>query len=54
VTAYQLHLGISEDLEKDLRAFAEAYGITIAAAARVLLRMALKAEQDAGVDRSDR
>lgn len=39
---YQLHLGISEDLEKKLRAYADARGISIAAAVRVLLTEALK------------
>lgn len=39
---YQLHLGISDDLEKRLRAYADARGITIAAAVRVLLSEALK------------
>lgn len=38
---YQLHLTISDDLEKDLRRHADAYGITIAAAVRILLRQAL-------------
>jgi hypothetical protein len=34
---YQLHLGIGEDLEEFLRAYASARGITIAAAVRILL-----------------
>jgi len=37
---YQLHLGISEDLEEFLRAYAAERGITIAAAVRVLLHEA--------------
>lgn len=42
---YQLHLGISDDLEKNLRAYADARGITIAAAVRILLHEALKATE---------
>ena len=38
---YQLHLWLGEDLEKDLRVFADAYELTIAAATRLLLREAL-------------
>ncbi len=40
--AYQLHVPIGEDLEKDLRTFADARGISIAAAVRILLHEALK------------
>lgn len=40
---YQLHLGIGDDLEKNLRSYADARGITIAAAVRILLHEALKA-----------
>jgi len=40
---YQLHLGIGEGLEKDLRAFADARGISIAAAVRILLSDRLRA-----------
>ena len=43
---YQLHLGISEDLEKFLRDFAGARGITIAAAVRVILYEAKKNEEE--------
>ena len=42
---YQLHLEIGEDLERDLRAFAVAYEITISAATRILLKKALKEEE---------
>ena len=42
---YQLHLGIGEDLEKNLRAYADARGITIAAAVRILLHEALNEKQ---------
>ena len=41
---YQLHLGISEDLEEFLRDFAGARGITIAAAVRILLHEARTAQ----------
>ena len=43
---YQLHLGVGEDLEKFLRAYADARGITIAAAVRVILYEAKKIEED--------
>jgi hypothetical protein len=43
---YQLHLGISEDLEEFLRDFAGARGITIAAAVRVILYEAKKNEEE--------
>ncbi len=43
---YQLHLGIGEDLEKFLRAYAEARGVTIAAATRVILYEAKKNEEE--------
>lgn len=46
---YQLHLGVGEDLEKKLRDYAGARGITIAAAVRVLLTEALKGTHG-GVD----
>lgn len=39
------HLWLSEDLEKDLRVFADTYDLTMAAAARLLLREALKARE---------
>jgi plasmid stability protein len=42
---YQLHLGISEDLEKALRVFADARGITIAAAVRIILHDRLSEEE---------
>ena len=39
---YQLHLGIGEDLERDIRAFAAANdGMSIASATRILLRLGL-------------
>jgi plasmid stability protein len=41
---YQLHLNISDGLEKDIRAFADAYGVSVSAAVRILLRQALAAE----------
>jgi hypothetical protein len=37
---YQLHLGIGDDLEGFLRAYASARGITISAAVRILLHEA--------------
>ena len=43
---YQLHLAIGDDLRDDIRAYAEQYGISLAAAVRVLLRKALN-----GLDR---
>jgi hypothetical protein len=43
--AYQLHLGIGEDLEKFLRAYAGARGITISAAVRILLHEAQEREK---------
>jgi hypothetical protein len=43
---YQLHLGIDEGLEKFLRAYAGARGITIAAATRVILYEAKKNEEE--------
>lgn len=48
--AYQLHLGIGEDLEDFLRAYAGARGITIAAAVRILLHEA-RSRNGAQVDR---
>jgi plasmid stability protein len=39
--AYQLHLQLDDDLEGDLRAFADAWKLSIAAATRVLLQQAL-------------
>jgi hypothetical protein len=42
---YQLHLGIGEDLEAKLRAYAEAYGISISAAVRILLAEALNGKE---------
>jgi hypothetical protein len=43
---YPLHLGIGEDLEKFLRAYADARGITISAAVRVILYEAKKNEEE--------
>ena len=42
---YQLHLGIGDDLEESLRAFADARGITIAAAVRIILHDALEKKE---------
>jgi hypothetical protein len=42
---YQLHLGLGDDLEEFLRAYAGARGITIAAAVRVILYEAKKNEE---------
>jgi len=42
---YQLHLGIGGDLEKLLRTYAAARGITIAAAVRILLHEALNGKE---------
>lgn len=39
--SYQLHLAIGDDLKDDVKAYADRYGISIAAAVRVLLRRAL-------------
>ncbi len=44
--AYNLHLSISEDLEKFLRVYAATRGISVAAAVRVLLHEAKKNEED--------
>jgi plasmid stability protein len=38
---YQLHLNISDDLEKDLRVFADEHELSISAAVRLLLREAM-------------
>jgi hypothetical protein len=43
---WQLHLRLGDDLEGKLRAYAEARGISIAAAVRVLLHVALDEELD--------
>ena len=43
---YQLHLGIGEDLEEKLRAYADARGISVAAAVRVLLTEALNGKEE--------
>ena len=43
---YQLHLQLGEDLEKFLRAFAGARGISISAAVRLILYEAKKNEED--------
>ncbi len=45
MTTYQLHLGIGDDLRDDLQAYAGAYGSSIGDAVRILLRQALKGEQ---------
>jgi antitoxin component of RelBE/YafQ-DinJ toxin-antitoxin module len=41
--AYQLHLQIDDGLRRDLQAYAATYGITLAAAVRILLRDGLVA-----------
>jgi antitoxin component of RelBE/YafQ-DinJ toxin-antitoxin module len=41
---YQLHLAIADHLKEDLQAYADAYGVTIAAATRILLRQGLERE----------
>lgn len=48
----QLNLAVTDDLAKNVRAYADAYGISMAAAVRVLLRTALKAEQEKDNDKS--
>jgi len=42
---YQLHLGIGDDLADRVKSYAAEYGISIADAVRILLRQALKGEQ---------
>ncbi len=39
--SYQLHLAITDDLRDEVQAYAGKYGISVAAAVRVLLRKAL-------------
>ena len=47
---YQINLGIPDDMAADVKSFAEQYGLSLAAAVRVLLRQALNMEnQDAHV-----
>jgi antitoxin component of RelBE/YafQ-DinJ toxin-antitoxin module len=41
----QLHLVIPDDLRDGIQSYADAYGISISAAVRILLRHALNAEQ---------
>jgi antitoxin component of RelBE/YafQ-DinJ toxin-antitoxin module len=41
---YQLNTGLPDDLAAEVKAFAGQYGITIAAAVRILLRQALENE----------
>ena len=38
---YQLHLAIGDDLRDDVQTYADEYGISLAAAVRILLRKAL-------------
>jgi antitoxin component of RelBE/YafQ-DinJ toxin-antitoxin module len=38
---YQLHLAIADELKDDTQAYADKYGISLAAAVRILLRKAL-------------
>lgn len=42
---YQLNMGIPDDMADEIKSFAERYGISLAAAVRVLLRQALKNEE---------
>lgn len=49
---YQLNTGIPDDLATELKSFAEARGISIAAAVRVILHEKLKKESSDGVQRS--
>ena len=43
--AYQLNLPIPDDIAAEVKTFAERYGISIAAAVRILLRQALENEE---------
>jgi antitoxin component of RelBE/YafQ-DinJ toxin-antitoxin module len=43
---YQMNLGIPDDMAADVKSFADRYGITLAAAVRVLLRQALNNEEE--------
>ncbi len=42
---YQINLGIPDDMADDVKSFAAQYGLSLAAAVRVLLRQALKNEE---------
>ena len=42
---YQINLGIPDDMADDVKSFAGQYGLSLAAAVRVLLRQALKNEE---------
>ena len=48
---YQLHLGIGPGLEKQLRAWAEARDLSIAAAVRLILREHLTENQPKEIQR---
>ncbi len=48
---YPLHLNISDDLEDFLRAFADARGITISAAVRIILHDAREASEKQEITR---
>lgn len=41
----QLRLEIPDDLKDQIQSFADAYGVSLAAAVRILLRHAIDAEQ---------
>jgi hypothetical protein len=43
--SYQINLGIPDDMAADVKSFADYYGLSLAAAVRVLLRQALKNEE---------
>lgn len=42
---YQFNFSVPDDMAADVKSFAERYGLSLAAAVRVLLRMALKNEE---------
>lgn len=42
---YQINIGIPDDMAADVKSFAGQYGLSLAAAVRVLLRQALKNEE---------
>ena len=42
---YQINLSVPDDMAADVKSFADHYGLSLAAAVRVLLRQALKENQ---------
>lgn len=42
---YQINLSIPDDMAAEVKSFADHYGLSLAAAVRVLLRQALKNEE---------